>query len=379
MAASAPRNLAARSRNEESVGSEHELVASALGGDPRAFATLVTGSRSRIEAVVGRMLPADEVEDVVQEALLRAYLGLSQLQDPQRFGAWLCGIAINLAKMRLRRRAVQIRLVAAGGFSVEAAEPDAHELLRVVREAIELLPVGQRDVVLMHYIDDLSCEEIGRLLGTTSGAVRVRLHRARAQLRRQLAPLAPVPVPTVNKEIPMVEMKVADVVVRVLTDDPSQPVDEKRVVLLKEKDADRRLAIWTGAAEGNTLASTLVDWSPPRPMTADLIVELLRVTGGRVDQVAVTELRERTFYATITVAVDGNVEALDARPSDALNLAVRVGAPILVADDVLEEHGHTEGDLEAELQRQADRANVELAPGEWRSLSAELLSSLHRR
>lgn len=372
------RNLAAAPRNKESVGSEHELVAAALRGDPGAFAALVARSRRRLDAVVGRMLPADEAEDVVQEALLRAYLGLSQLRDPDRFGSWLCGIAVNLAKMRLRRRAAQPRVLAAGGLTAEAVDNEEQELLGIVQDAVELLPPGQRDVVLMHYIDDLSCDEIARLLGTTPGAVRVRLHRARAQLRRELASLAPVPVPKLSEEIAMIEMKVEDIVVRISAEDPSTPVDERRVVLLKEKEGERMLAIWTAAAEGNMLASKLADWSPPRPMTTDLMVELVRVLGGRVERVAVTELRENTFYATISIAVDGNVEELDARPSDAINLAVRVGAPILVDQAVLDEHGWAGGELDAELQRECDSIGVELPPGEWTSLSAELLRSMYK-
>jgi RNA polymerase sigma factor (sigma-70 family) len=359
------------------VGSERDLVASAIRGDPQAFAALVSANRSRIEAVVGRMLPGEEAEDVLQEALLRAYLGLSRLRDPERFGSWLCGIALNLAKMRLRRRVAQPQLVAAGGLGFEAVDTQDHELLRIVRDAVELLPPGQRDVVLMHYVDDLSCEEIARLLGTSPGAVRVRLHRARAQLRRELAPLAPAAATAITREKPMIEMKLDDVVVRVSPDDPFKPVSDSRVVLLKEGKGDRRLAIWTGAAEGNTLASKLVGWDPPRPMTSDLIVELLRVLGARVERVAVTELRETTFYATISVAVDGNVEELDARPSDALNLAVRVGAPILVDEAVLEQQGMAEGDLESGLQRMCERNNVGVPSGEWRSLSAELLRDLH--
>jgi RNA polymerase sigma factor (sigma-70 family) len=367
-----------RSRNTEGVGSEHELVASALRGDPGAFATLVVANRSRVEAVVARMLPVSDVEDVVQEALVRAYLGLSQLRDSSRFGSWLCGIAVNLAKMRLRRTAAHAQLVAAGGGpTVEDGTAEEREFFEVVRAAVDCLPVGQRNAVLMHYVNDLSCEEIAELLGTSPGAVRVRLHRAREQLRRELAPFAPVPTAVPTKEAQMIEMKVDDVVVRVSADDISKTVDDRRVVLLKERAGERKLAIWTGPAEGNTLASKLVGWDPPRPMTSDLLVELLRVLGGRVERVTVTELRDTTFYATIAVAVDGDIEELDARPSDAMNLAVRVSAPILVAEQVLEQHALTEGDLEAELQRQCERTNMPLPPGEWHSLSAELLRELH--
>src|SRR5919198_1088115 len=120
--ASARRNLAAAPRNRLGMGSEHELVSAALRGDARAFARLVAAHHGRVVGVVARMLPRDEVEEVVQESLLRAYLGLSQLRDPDRFGSWLCGIAVNLAKMQLRRRAAQPRLVAAGGLAEEAVD-----------------------------------------------------------------------------------------------------------------------------------------------------------------------------------------------------------------------------------------------------------------
>lgn len=345
--------------------------------EPAAFAELVAASRGRVEAVVARMLPADEVEDVVQEAVLRAYLGLSRLREPERFTAWLCGIAVNLAKMRLRRRAVERRAAVAGGNAAVGDAPE-REVLAIVREAVGLLPPGQRDVVLMHYVDDLSCEEIARMLGTSPGAVRVRLHRARTQLRRELAPLAPVPAPR-REETTMVEMRLEDVLVRVAADDAARVVDDSRIVLLREAGGERLLPIWIGPPEGDALALRLRDVSIlPRPLTSDLTVELLRAVGARVEAVAVTELRENVFYATVSVAADGDVEAVDARPSDAINLAVRLGAPILADEAVLAEAGMADEDLGSELERRAAKAGAEAPPGEWASLSAELLVSLHR-
>jgi RNA polymerase sigma factor (sigma-70 family) len=360
------------------VGSEYELVEAAVAGDPEAFAVLVSRHRRRVEAVVARMLPADEAEEVVQEALLRAYLGLSRLRSADRFAGWLCGIAVNLAKMRLRRVVAQRRALALAG-SAAAVEPDHdRELLEIVRNAVALLPAGQRDVVLMHYVDELSCEEIAHLLGTTAGAVRVRLHRARASLRRELAPLAPVSVTQPRKDQTMVEMKVADVLVRVAPDDATKPIADQRVVLLKEDGGERVLPIWIGPAEGNMLASRLTGYEPSRPMTPDLIVELLRVTGSRIERVAITSLREMTFYASVAIAVDGHTEELDARPSDGMNLAVRVGAPILVEEAVLEESGLAEGEVGSELDSRTKMGGFELPPGSWTSLSSEMLGSLHR-
>jgi RNA polymerase sigma factor (sigma-70 family) len=351
---------------------DDKLVSAALGGDPGAFATLVERNRARVQSVVERMV-GEEAEDLVQEALLRAYLGLSQLRDPSRFSAWLCGIAVNLAKMRLRRRAVELRVVLEpttdGGL-------DERELLELVREAVEILPAGQRDAVLLHYIDGLSCEEIAALLGTSPGAIRVRLHRARQQLREQLAALEPAPIP--KEEIHTVEMRLEDVIVRVAEDDPMKLVADQRIALLKEGDGERLLPIWIGAAEGNALALRLTGETTPRPVTSDVMAELLRVTGARVERVAVTRLQEKTFYAVIAVAVDGRVDELDARPSDALNLAARVGAPIFVDDGVLEQCALPAGELPTRLDAEAHEADEELPPGEWRSLSTELLQSLYR-
>ena len=159
---------------------------------------------------------------------------------------------------------------------------------KIVRDAVDLLPAGQRDVVLMHYIDGLSCEEIAALLGSSPGAVRVRLHRARQQLREQLAALAPAP--TSKEEIRMIEMRLEDVIVRVAADDPMNVVSDQRIVLLKEADGERRLPIWIGATEGNSLALRLTGETTPRPVTSDVMAELVRVTGARVERVSVTSL-----------------------------------------------------------------------------------------
>lgn len=162
-------------------------------------------------------------------------------------------------------------------------------MLRVVQEALGVLPQGQRDAVLMRYIDGLSCDEIAGLTGSSQGAIRVRLHRARQQLREQLAPLAPPPMP--KEEIRMTEMRVEDVMVRVAEDDPMKLVTEHRIVLLGAADGDRLLPIWIGSSEGDALALRLTGDTTPRPLSSDVMAELLRVTGARVERVAVTSLR----------------------------------------------------------------------------------------
>lgn len=350
---------------------DDELVAAARAGDADAFAALAGRHRARVEAVVGRLV-GDESEDLVQEALLRAYLGMTQLRDSARFGAWLCGIAVNLAKMQLRRRALEARRLA----ELAPEEPvDDRSLLQLVREAVEVLPNGQREVVLMHYVDDLSCDEIASLLGTSAGAVRVRLHRAREQLRGELAVLVPASEP--REEMQMIEMKLEDVFVRVAEDEP-QRVSRSRVILLREVDGERLLPIWVGAPEGDALALRLTGETTPRPMTSDLLVAVLRATGAQVERVAVTDLRDRTFHGSLTLAIGGRSEEIDARPSDAFNLAVRVGAPMYVAPHVLEESAVERGELDARLEEEGPLAGSDVPDGRWRSVSADLLRELYR-
>lgn len=351
-----------------------ELILASRLGDPGAFAELVEGHRERLRVLAARMLgDGAEAEDVVQETLLRAYLGLTDLRDPTRFGAWLAGIALNLARMSLRRRATYERVLARVATS---PEPDVFEEREVIRSAVELLPPGERDVVVLHYVEGLSCEEIAALLDRSPGAVRVRLHRARARLREELAPLAPRELAPEPKEEIMIDVRLEDVLVRVAPDDANKVVGDQRIVLLRETDGERVLPIWIGGAEGNALAFGLRGESTFRPMTSDLLAELVRLFGSRVEKVAVTRLHENTFYAVITLAVDGRTEELDARPSDALNLAVRTAAPIVVDAEVLDAGAMSPDGLPEKLDEQHEWS--ELEPGEWRSLSAELLHALHR-
>lgn len=112
----------------------------------------------------------------------------------------------------------------------------------------------------------------------------------------------------------------------------SQPV-----VLLKAAEGDRFLPIWIGQPEAVAIIVKLQEEELPRPMTHDLATELLQRLQAEVVRIAVTELRENTFYAVITLAVDGREIEIDSRPSDAIALAVRAEAPIFASDEVLEE------------------------------------------
>ena len=113
----------------------------------------------------------------------------------------------------------------------------------------------------------------------------------------------------------------------------------QRVVILKEKDSDRYLPIWIGPAEADAIAVKLQDISVPRPLTHDLLRSIIDTLGASVNHILVNDLESDTFYAKIIINVDGKSLEIDARPSDAIALAVRAKAPIYAEDNVLEKAG----------------------------------------
>jgi bifunctional DNase/RNase len=113
----------------------------------------------------------------------------------------------------------------------------------------------------------------------------------------------------------------------------------QHVVILKEKSAERYLPIWIGINEANAIALKITGITPERPITHDLLTNILSAVEVSVDRVVITSLANEVFYARIVASLDGRDIEIDSRPSDAIAVAVRVGAGIFVADDVLDKAG----------------------------------------
>ena len=114
-------------------------------------------------------------------------------------------------------------------------------------------------------------------------------------------------------------------------------VGKQPIVLLKTADGNRFLPIWIGHPEAAAILMKLQNASTPRPMSHDLVTEILGQLNAEVVRITVTELRENTFFAQITVQLDGSEVEIDSRPSDAIALAIRSDAPIYAAESVIEE------------------------------------------
>jgi RNA polymerase sigma factor (sigma-70 family) len=318
------------------------LVQAAREGDGRAFAMLVGRHRAMLVGLCRRELgDAGLAEDAAQEAVLLALVGLERLARPERFGAWLGGIGLNVCRRWRRDRVREAWTLAAltGGRAGPDPVPDepaqlaeTAEAARRVRRAVGRLPAGQRAAVVLFYLVGMAHREVAAALGIGVGAVKTRLHKGRAALRDELAAWW--------KEDDMAATTTGPVSMRVV-EVRRQPGEgdrpEKLAILLAEEGGERRLVIWVGAFEATQIAFALEGTELPRPMAYQFMTSLLAATGGRLAEARVTRLDDGTFYGVAVVEGPAGRREVDARPSDILNLALLAGAPIRVDPAVLAE------------------------------------------
>ncbi len=114
------------------------------------------------------------------------------------------------------------------------------------------------------------------------------------------------------------------------------PITNMPIIILRDKDGQKVLPIWVGIFEANAIALQIENVATPRPMTHDLLKNIITDLEATVQKVVVCDLKENTFYALIHILVNGEPIAVDARPSDAIALALRAKAPIFVEDTVIE-------------------------------------------
>ncbi len=308
-------------------------MAEARRGAREPFAELVTRHWNTAVFLAARVLGSPELaRDAAQEAAIAAMTGLDRLRAPERFGAWFCGIALNVARRWLRQLRPELpglpddRASAAPG-PAEAAE--AADLAARVRGAVAALPDGQRDAVFLFYLQGLSHREVAAELGISVGAVKSRLHQARAGLAPKLAPMMDAP-----QEEAMPSARAVDwaevAVTEIRRSEGDDVLSRHHIMVLRERGGDRQLPIWIGPAEAIAMALTLEAAEAPRPFTYQLSASLVQAAGAQVEEVRITRLTAGVFYAAVTVRGPAGPQEVDARPSDAVNLALVAGAPIRI-------------------------------------------------
>ncbi len=329
-----------------------ELVTLARRGDKDAFGVLAQRWELIAQRFVARLVGGSEgVPDLVQESMLQAYLSLDSLRDPARFKSWLYGIILNVYRSRLRDQKIAF-------FSLEAIMhglqffpapffspvltpekiAEENEQYQNVLNAVNRLSPGDRDILLLFYYAQLSMQEIVSLKNIPVGTVKVRLHRARQRLKAILQENYPDMIPPEKRRKTMVKVTIADVV-KVEPREGQEPPFDPYVIVLYDETGRRLLPIWVGPYEGESIARGLSDFATPRPLTHNFYSSLLQAINARVEEVRVVALKKDTFYAVVKMSCGKKTSEVDARPSDAIALAVLNDVPIFVAEEVLETAG----------------------------------------
>lgn len=354
------------SRHERS---DSELVLAARTGDKAAFGVLVERHLPLARRVAMRLVAHQEIAwELAQEAVLEAYLALDMLREPGRFQSWLYGIVRNVCRSYLRSQRTSFfslealsggELYSGGSYAgveydgVEYAhylrcgpelDPqvlvERHELSAQVKAAIESLSPKNQTASRLFYEEQLSLQEIATQLGTSVNVIKSRLFQARKQLQVRLTSTyeptyRPFTVPMVDKEkrTSMIKISAVHALEGVLADN--------YILYLLDTAGGRVLPIWVGPYEGMQISYLLQGRATPRPLTYKFIANLLDTLGATLQEVRVEALKETTFYAVVKAQNGKTVHELDARPSDALALALEMKSPIFVADEVMTKAGRT--------------------------------------
>lgn len=335
---------------------DRELVILSRQGNKEAFGCLMERYQMMIRQVALRMVMLEDVaQDLSQETMLQAYLALHDLRYDDRFRSWLYGIVLNVTKNYLRSQKQQSNLYIAMHDDRMKNQRDAdeassdpqeiaieRELHVLVLDAIASLPKAHRESARLYYYESLTLHEITAITGASPEAIKVRLHRARNQLREMLQNAYPeflqARTPEKRRRA-MIQAIVADILVR----------DDKYIVVLQDEAREKMLPIWIGASEGAAIAMGLRAYPTRRPMTFDFMAHLLHALDAKVEEVRIEVLKDMVFYGTVSVRIGKKIKEVDARPSDVLALAVRTGSPIYVAEEVMQQASQDRDSFENEF------------------------------
>jgi RNA polymerase sigma-70 factor (ECF subfamily) len=321
--------------------SDGDLVRLARADEPVAFRLLVERYRPMALARALRLCrDLDDVEDIVQDAFLQAFVALDRLQDPDRFAAWLGGIVLNV--YRASRRRAQPDLVAEWPEELHPVSADGLpevaiddlDRVDVLGRALADLPALQRQAVRMFYYADLPVAGIADQLADTPGAVKARLHKARRRLRDHLTARRPDLIPRLPRRTLMTTVRIAYAEPR-----PYKTHISHVLVVLADDTGGRALPLWLKGYDGHSLRLLLDRPAGGAQMVGvpeELADQLLRAAGVSVTAVDIDELGPQVSVARIQLHGPNGTQHVTARLGDGLALAVVQGAPIRVADTLMD-------------------------------------------
>ena len=320
-----------------------ELVRKSLVGCKKSFAALYD-RYSSLAMLVAIKIVTDQhlAEDLVQESFLQAHLSLYRLKNHKSFKSWLLAIVLNVCKKHLRDRKIDFFSVESvyGGIQIPSNLDDylkedplylaeRKQLAELVSEAVNLLSPAMRKTTLLYYYQNFDLAEIASVLGVSNNVVRTRLHRARVCLRTYLSKAFAkndIEIMSPQRSKKMMQVEILDVM----------HSENSDAILIMDKARTKILPIFVGKEAGMSIAIWKKAHEMPRPCTYELMANLLDAVKVEVEHVRVESIKEGIFYAVVRLKHGEDVAEVDARPSDAINLALRTDSPIFTTEEVME-------------------------------------------
>jgi RNA polymerase sigma factor (sigma-70 family) len=330
---------------------EYFWVKRAMEGDHSAFGLLATRYLPNIKKWIGARVGPEKVDDLSQETLLRAFESIKNLSEPTRFERWLRGISLNVIRMHYRsnsRKASQVAYEArlnATDSDQWTRDPIERQMIEQLRSsqiarALNDLKASYRETLTLYYLDGKSYAQIASTLGISVAAVKSRMHRGRKKLKLRVVEMEDA---IMTRDEGLLKASIHDVY---RAEKPGS--DPHAIVILKPEKQEVFLPIWVAEAEGQSILMSLRGETAPRPLTHDLMGDLLKAAGVSVERVVVTELRDNgVFYAEIRVRGMNGAADVDARPSDAIAVALLFGSDLFIGEEVLKAGGKKESSPES--------------------------------
>ena len=320
-----------------------DLVRLARAGDPVAFRLLVERHQPMARARASRLCrDSDEVDDIVQESFLQAFVALERLRDPDRFAGWLGGIVLNVC--RAQRRRARPTLLADWPEPLHPMSPEGLpsaedlDLADALRAAVANLPAGQRQAVELFYYADRPVGQIAE----SAGAAKASLHKARRRLREYLTAHRPDLIPSRRTLMTTVRIAHAE---PLPGQRPSGDFNFDQVIVVLADDAGHRaLPIWLTDRDGDSLWRILdqprsdseIAALPEEPASEALADLVLRAAGVTVTAVDIDELGPQVTAARIEIAGPAGPRRVMGRLGHGLALAAAAGAAVRVADALMD-------------------------------------------
>jgi len=344
-----------------------QLVERAGHGDLAAFGKLVERFQDAVYGTACAILgDFHDAQDVAQNAFVKAWRKLRNLRDPVKFPGWLYQITRNCSKDFLRRAGPENVPLETGDVSsavTDSQNPDErlekNETREAVLAAIRALSEPNRLATTLFYIDGYTIEEVSQFLTVPKGTVKRRLHDSRNRLRERMMAMVEDELKG-SRPGPEFRERIMRKVSRVEVRPEKSSADVGRVVLVDE--SDRCLTVLIGKTEEAAIHRALTGNAPPRPLTHELLMSVLKAFGVSIREARIADLTGSTFIGELVLERSGEERVVDCRPSDAIALAMVTNARVTVAEEVMQRGGAEEVHSQEELEQLWDRpANWDLA------------------